>query len=172
MPSFQSPFKSVSVGILCRAKPVSVSAGRDGDATHRKGSGMAVAMLAWAGAIPLPVGRPNGGPPRRRFPWLREAPFSASLLLCVENLPPGLAREAPSLWRSVSVAMLIIIGVYKKTPRLCLRGVLAFKLFRFGGFRRRWRRWSILRAFLGSILRTSFRRSMFAALSLAAPAWS
>ncbi len=41
-------------GVQCRAKPVSVSAGCGGDATHREGRGMAVAMLAWTGAIPCP----------------------------------------------------------------------------------------------------------------------
>ncbi len=60
-------------GILCRAKPVSVSAGRGGDAKHRKGRGMAEAMLAWAGAIPC-LKAANGGPPRQRLPWLRVAP--------------------------------------------------------------------------------------------------
>ncbi len=75
--------------IQCRAKPASVSAGCGGDATHRKGRRMAVAMLAWAGAIPYPKAA-NGGPPRQRLPWSRASaplPLAYKALFIHMNAP-------------------------------------------------------------------------------------
>ena len=70
MHSQENSLQAFFRGIQCRAKPASVSAGRGGDAAHRKGWVMAAAMLAWTVAIPCPQAA-NGGPPRQRLPWSR-----------------------------------------------------------------------------------------------------